>query len=106
MEIIEKMPDDERDTICEAGVDLVAELTNVLKRHGLEGHNAFNVLIVAAAGVAAASELTSHDLADGVDAVRHMWRVQDDRGERVAVFDPTHLRSDHTSHDLDSLTAN
>lgn len=106
MEIIEKMQDDERDTICEAGVDFVAELTKVLKRHGLESHNAFNVLIVAAAGVAAASELTSNDLADGVDAVIHMWRVQDEQGERVAIFDPTHLRSDHVGQDRDSLTAN
>jgi hypothetical protein len=106
VEIIEKMPETEYDTICKAGVDLVAELTRVLKRHGLGSHNGFNVLVVAAAGVAAASELTSDDLANGVDSVLHMWRVQDDAGERVAIFDPAHLRPDFVPMERDPLAAN
>ncbi len=88
------MPENQYESICDAGVELVRELASVMKRFGLEREQAFNVLVVAAAGVAAASELTSSDLAEAVDSVIHMWRVDDVDGDRQAVFDPPHLHSD------------
>ncbi len=91
MEIIEKMPNEEYGAICDAGVELVRELTEVLRRRGIGREHAFNVLVVAAAGVAAVSDLTADDLAAGVDSVIHMWRVKDEGGDRVAVFDPNRI---------------
>jgi hypothetical protein len=106
MEIIEKMEDTKYDAICDAGVELVKELAEVLKRRGLDRCQAFNVLVVAAAGVAAASELTSEDLAEGVDSVIHMWRVHDEGGDRVAIFDPAHLHPDFVAPERDLLASN
>lgn len=103
MEVIEKMEDATAGAICDAGVELVQELASVLRRFGLGPEQAFNVIIVAAAGVSAASELTSLHLAEGVDRVIHMWRVQDVDGGRQAVFDPTHL---HAAPAVDSLSSN
>jgi hypothetical protein len=95
MEVIEKMSDEQYDSVCDAGVELVTKLAELLRRHKLTGDQAFNVFVVAAAGVAAASGLTSNDLAEGVDSVIHMWRVREVAGERHAHFDPTqHVRTD------------
>jgi len=99
MEIIEKLPGSEYDDICSAGVDLVGELKRLLARHGLNECHAFNVLIVAAAGVTADSELSSVDLANGVDSVIHMWHVRNDSDGRVMVFDPTHVPPGHVPAD-------
>jgi hypothetical protein len=88
MEVIDKMPDSQYESICDAGVDLMREMAEVLKRHGLSRDQAVNVLVVAAAGVVAASGLTSSDLAEGIDSVIHMWHVRDVDGERQASFDP------------------
>lgn len=106
MEVIEKMEDSQYEAICDAGVALVQELASVLKRFGLDRDQAFNVLVVAAAGVSAASELTSADLAEGVDSVIHMWRVDEVNGNRQAFFDPAHLRPDYVPPAADAMAAN
>ena len=89
MEVIEKMENAQYASICDAGVELVEQLAAVLRRNGLAPEHAFNVLIVAAAGVSAASDLTSAQLAEGVDSVIHMWKIDDVDGDRHATFDPS-----------------
>lgn len=89
MEVIEGMSSNEYDTVCSTGAELVDELTELVRRRGLEPQQAFNVLVVAAAGVAAASGLSSEDLARGVDSVGHMWDVHDGPHGRTAIFVPT-----------------
>ena len=106
MEVIEKMEDSQYEAICDAGVALVQELTSVLKRYGLAREQAFNVLVVAAAGISAASELTSVELAEGVDSVIHMWRIADVNGDRQAIFDPAHLRPDFVPPLIDMMASN
>lgn len=99
------MPDSQYESICDAGVELVGELQAVLRRHGLTRDQAFSVLVVAAAGVSAASELTSAVLAECVDHVIHMWRIRDVDGDREAFFDPTHMRQSAQS-DVDPMDMN
>ena len=103
MEVIEKMSNTQYEAICDAGVELVRELTAVLKRFGLDRDQAFNVLVVAASGITAVSELSSVELADAVDTVIPMWRVQDVDGDRQAIFDPTAMKCEPT---VDPLASN
>ena len=86
MEIVEKMSDEQYATVCEAGVEVVEQISAVLKRFGLSPDQGFNVLIVAAGGMTVASELSSRHLAQGVDSVQHLWQVQVVNGDRQLVF--------------------
>lgn len=106
MEVIEKMPDDQYDSICNAGVDLVNVLFEVLGRHGIPSSQAFNVMAVAAAGVVRASGLTASHLGQGIESVIHMWRIEDVDGCRQAVFDPPHLRPGFVAVVPDPMSGN
>jgi len=107
MEVIEKMPDTQYESICNAGVELVQALASIVKKYGLGHEQAFNVIVVAAAGVAAVSDLTAENLAEGVESVLHMWKVSEDQsGDRQLTFDPTHMRSDAVPQAQDPLAAN
>lgn len=92
MQIIEKMPDEQFETICDAGVELVQRLTDVLEKFGLGLEHASAVIAVAAAGIAKGSRIKSNELTDMVEAVIHMWREEKRGGENGIVFDPAHRR--------------
>lgn len=103
MEIIEKMSDSQYESICDAGIDLMAELASILHRRGLSPEQAFNAIVVAASGVTAAAGLTSNDLAEGVDSIIHMWRVSESPTGREVYFDSSHVRPEATVTLIDAF---
>ena len=106
MQIIEKMPDEQFETICDAGVDLVKELVAVLNRHGLGLEQATSVLAVAAAGIAKGSNVKLTEFLEAAELVQPMWREENRGGQQGLVFDPAHRRIDLVPQVRDTSTEN
>lgn len=86
------MPDDRFEAICDAGVELVKRLIEVLQEFDLGIENASAVISVAAAGVAKGSKIGSKEVTEMVDSVIDMWREEKHDGQSGIVFDPAHRR--------------
>lgn len=106
MQIIEKMPDEQFEEICDAGVELVQELVKVLERHGLGLEHGSTVLAVAAAGIAKGSHIVMSDFVETIESVAPMWREESRQGKRGIIFDPAHRRSDYVAVELDPSAGN
>lgn len=88
MEIIDKMNKNDFDSICDAGLELVGKLMQILKDNGLGHEHAASVIAVAAAGIAKGSSIKNIDIAEMADSIKHLWSVQNngivfDRGAEI-----------------------
>jgi hypothetical protein len=92
MQIIDKMPSEQFEKVCDAGVDLVKELINVLNRFGLGQEHAAGVLAVASAGITKGSHLELDEFSEMISAIGPMWRQVVQSGQNGIVFDPAHRR--------------
>lgn len=106
MQIIEKMPSERFETICDAGVELVKRLIEVLGEFGLGLEHGSAVIAVAAAGVAKGSQIKPDDVAEMVESVIHMWREEKRDGKSGIVFDPAHRRDDYVAPGRDASREN
>lgn len=106
MEIIEKMPTEAFDNICDAGVELVKQLVVILGRFGLGPENAISVLAVATAGIAKGSQVETDDFVQMFESISPMWSVRAQNGRNGIVFDPVHRHPNFTYPVVDPSTQN
>lgn len=62
--------------ICNAGVDLVNSLIDILKVNGLQHEHAGPVISVAAAGIAKGSEISTDDMLKMINSISHLWKKE------------------------------
>lgn len=101
MEVIDKLPQEVMESICDAGTDLVSELMSVLQRHDLGHEHALAVIAVATAGVALASKADSEQVKECIESVTPMWREEIRPEGRGIVFDPEHRRPGYVQPERD-----
>lgn len=106
MQIIEKMEDDRFENICDAGVELVQSLIEILKTRGLDPSDALPVVAIAMAGIAKGSKISTDHAMEAVEVARPFWRNEMNGEENGIVFDPAHRRSDYVAPARDITAEN
>lgn len=95
MQVINPMSPERFDTVCEAGVELVKKLRQVLTVMGLGSEEAANVLAMAVGGVLKSADIDPEQFMQATYVSYQMWRQEENvEGLDGAVFDPPHKRPD------------
>lgn len=106
MQVIEKLPSTEFETICDAGVELLKKLFMIMDERGIGLEHAASVLAVCAAGATKGNPITPSQFASAIDSVSPYWRSVDNGKVSGVVFDPAHRRDGYVIPDRETGSDN